>query len=72
MQLATEAAVHIRRLEAEVGGLRETVNSTEDIRRKYQSLDREHSELQDAHVTQAKYVRKLEAKIAKVLLDIVN
>ncbi len=66
VQLATEAAVHIRRLETEVSGLRETVNSTEDIRRNYQGMSREYAELQDAHVFQAKYVRKLESKVAKV------
>lgn len=63
--------MHIRRLETEAQGLRETVAATEKIRAKYGNICTQLSELQDAHLTQAKYMQKLKERASKVLSTLV-
>jgi hypothetical protein len=70
VHLATEAAVHIRRLESESAGLRETVSATEELRRQFNGMSQQYADLQEAHVQQARHARKLEAKVAKVIIII--
>jgi predicted RNase H-like nuclease (RuvC/YqgF family) len=66
VHLCTEAAVHIRRLESEVQSMKATIGATEELRRKFAALLDEHETLQEAHLAQAKQVRKLEAKVSKM------
>lgn len=66
IHLLREAGVHIRRLETETQGLRETVAATEKIRAKYGTVCTQLSELQDAHLTQAKFLQKLKQRTSKV------
>ena len=66
VHLATEAAVHIRRLEGETATLREAMSATEELRRQFNGMSQQYTDLQEAHVQQARHVRKLEAKVQKV------
>jgi hypothetical protein len=66
VHLLKEAGVHIRRMEAESQGLREVVTSTEKVRARYGSVCSQLSELQDAHLVQAKLVQKLQARVGRV------
>ena len=66
VHLIKEAGVHIRRLEAETRGLHETVSATEKMRAKYGDVTSQLSELQDAHLIQAKNLQKLKLRASKV------
>lgn len=66
VHLIKEAGVHIRRLDTETHALRETVASTEKVRSKYGNVCTQLSELQDAHLMQAKFLQKLKERAVKV------